>query len=290
MADGGQTRDYDAYLAQVGQRVRSARARQRVSRRELSERSDVSERYLAQLEGGNGNITILLLKRIADALAMPMSVLVDDAEKGPLARLVSGYLEAPTNLQAQAVRLLDPENDGGLKGKRVALIGLRGAGKSTLGKAVSSAIGVKFVELNTLISESSGMPVAEIIALYGQEGYRRLEKRALEAVANSDEPLVLAVAGGIVSDPTTFEFLLCRFNTIWLRASPREHMERVQAQGDMRPMEGNPTAMAELRGILQAREALYTRADEVIDTSNNSVESSALDVMNCMKGRFKIVA
>ncbi len=288
MADGSAAKNYDAYLELVGHRVRSARARQGLSRRELSERSEVSERYLAQLEGGTGNISILLLKRIADALSFPLSVLVDDTHKSPLARLVSGYLEAPTNLQAQAVRLLDPSNDGGLKGKRVALIGLRGAGKSTLGRAAGRALGIDFVELNRLISETSGMPVGEIMALYGQEGYRRLEKRALEAVATSEKPLVLAVAGGIVADPATFEFLLTRFNTIWLRASPEEHMARVQEQGDDRPMQGNPAAMAELRGILQAREALYTRADEVIDTSNSSVEASLADTLNCMKTQFKI--
>lgn len=289
MPDRAATRYHQDYLAQVGQRVRSARARKGISRRELSARSDVSERYLAQLEGGSGNISILLLKRVADALAIPLAVLVDDAQTNPLSRLVSAYLEAPATLQAHAVRLFEPANDNDLKGKRVALIGLRGAGKSTLGQAVGQSLGVNFLELNSQIAEMSGMPVPEIMALYGPEGYRRLEKRAIESVAENDKPIILAVAGGIVAESSTFEFLLSRFNTIWLRASPQEHMERVRAQGDMRPMEGNPAAMSELRELLKDRDALYGLADAVVDTSACSVETSVVNVLNCLKNDLKIV-
>ncbi len=287
MADGSSPNaEFDDYLLRVGKRVRVCRNRLNLSRRELSERSSVSERYLAQLEAGSGNVSIVLLKRIADALSVPIAPLVDDGQDSPLARLVTSYFLAPTNLQAQAIRLLDPTSDGGLKGRKFALIGLRGAGKSTLGRKAGTSLGYPFKELNSLIAQTSGMPVSEIIDLYGQEGYRRLEKRAIEGVANSNEPVILAVAGGIVSDTQTFEYLLSRFNTIWLKTSPQEHMERVRAQGDERPMAGNPAAMAELKGILQARDELYARADAQIDTAGKDVAASTKDLLSCIRNRL----
>jgi len=287
MADGSSPNDeFGEYLVRVGNRVRACRNRLNLSRRELSERSGVSERYLAQLEAGSGNVSIVLLKRIADALSIPIAPLVDDGQDSPLARLVTSYFGAPTNLRAQAIRLLDPSGNTELKGRKFALIGLRGAGKSTLGRRVGTALGFQFKELNSLIVQTSGMQVSEIIDLYGQEGYRRLEKRAMEGVANTNEPVILAVAGGIVSDPETFEYLLSRFNTIWLKAAPHEHMERVRAQGDERPMAGNPAAMEELRGILQAREEQYARADAQIDTTGKDVTESTKDLLACLHDRL----
>ncbi len=156
---------------------------------------------------------------------------------------------------------------------RVALIGLRGAGKSTLGPLAARKLGLPFHELNDLIAEAAGMSVTEVFALYGQEGYRRLEREALERLTDGP-PMILAVAGGLVSEPDTYERLLERFHTIWLKARPEQHMERVRAQGDERPMAGNPTAMADLRSILTRREAVYARADAIVDTSVGTLRDS----------------
>jgi XRE family aerobic/anaerobic benzoate catabolism transcriptional regulator len=258
------------FLAKVGARVHAARARARLSRRALSELSNVSQRYLANLEGGSGNISIALLKRIADALDCPVEALVGDDRIVPL-------LGAATQEQRAAIlRILDPSPQ---KAGRVALIGLRGAGKSTLGKLSAASLGVKFVELNQEIQAISGMPVTELMALYGQEGYRRLERQAIENIANANQTLVLAAAGGIVSEPETFSYLLSRYHTIWLKAQPEEHMARVRAQGDTRPMAGIPAAMEELKTILTSREALYARADALVDTSGQTLQTSLADLL-----------
>jgi len=231
------------FLAILGERVRDARADKGISRRVLSELSGVSQRYLAQLESGKGNISIGLLLRVADALGASLEELVT-------------------------------QQAGALRAKRIALIGLRGAGKSTLGKLAATGLGVTFLEVNADIERASGMPVHEVFALYGPEGYRRLERQALERIAATQSSLILAVAGGIVSDPETFSFLLLHFHTIWLKAAPEDHMARVQGQGDERPMAGHSDALADLRKILARREALYARADADVDTSGTTPQES----------------
>ncbi len=160
------------------------------------------------------------------------------------------------------------------RARRVCLIGLRGAGKSTLGRMAGEATGLPFRELNQDIEEQTGLPVADVIALYGPEGYRNLERQALERIAATEDCLILASAGGIVSDPETYAFLLRHFHTVWVKAAPEDHMRRVRAQGDERPMEGNPNAMADLTRILEGREALYGRAGRVIDTSGQTIQQS----------------
>jgi XRE family aerobic/anaerobic benzoate catabolism transcriptional regulator len=179
--------------------------------------------------------------------------------------------------------LLTAAQPAQLRRQRVALIGLRGAGKSTLGRGLGSALSIPFVELNRDIEEQSGMPVADVMALYGQEGYRRLERQALERVVATSDQVVLAVAGGIVSEPETFAFLLRHFHTIWLKAPPEIHMKRVLDQGDVRPMAGNPQAMAELTSILTSREALYAKAESAIDTEGRSIEESARDLVAAVR-------
>lgn len=251
----GADEDADGFLRRLGARVREARAGSGLSRKAVAERSGVSERYLARLEGGDGNISIALLRRVALALGMPLDRLVADRPHP------------------------------GERAQRVTLIGLRGAGKSTLGRLAAEALGVPFLELNAEIEQACGMPVGEVMALYGQEGYRQLERQAVERVAAAHDRLVLAVAGGIVSEPATFEFLLRHFHTIWLRARPEEHMARVRAQGDERPMAGNPAAMQELRRILTGREALYARAEAQVDTSGRSLEHSLRDLVAMVAGR-----
>jgi len=264
------------FLTSVGDRVRMARGRRGISRRVLSEISGVSQRYLAQLESGRGNISIGLLMRIAEALDCGIEWLVSDHDpRNSDGARVSFLLKSATSDQRDRVfRILEPENPERAKAGRIALIGLRGAGKSTLGRLAASALGVTFMELNDEVEQTGGMPVNEIMELYGQEGYRLLERQAVERVAATCESLVLAVAGGIVSLPETFNYLLRHYYTIWIKAGPEEHMQRVRAQGDERPMAANPDAMTELRGILASREALYTRADAKVNTSKATVEES----------------
>lgn len=263
-------------LARVGERVRQARARRNIPRRVLAEISGVSPRYLAQLESGEGNISIGLLMRVAIALDLRIEWLVgeDDPWASEVLRMTELFRGADRSVQAQVMSLLTATEPEGQRAQRLCLIGLRGAGKSTLGRLAGEALDVPFVELNREIETAGGMPVEEIMALYGQEGYRKLEADALSRVVATHDRLVLAVGGGIVAEPATYHRLLSHFHTIWLKASATEHMERVRAQGDERPMAGNPEAMDELRSILQAREALYERAHAQLDTSGASLDDT----------------
>ncbi len=236
------------FLADVGGRIRQAREQQGLSRRALSVQSGVSQRYLAQLETGGGNISIGLLFRLSVALDRSIGTFVA-AQPGKNAR-----------------------------GRRICLIGLRGAGKSTLGPLLGDKLGLPFRELNSAIENLGGMEVGDIMALYGPDGYRRLERRALERVLKEEDGLVLAVAGGIVLAPETYDFLLDHFHTIWLQASPHEHMARVRAQGDHRPMAGNRHAMKELKALLTNRQKHYEKAAARISTSGAAV-SESLDAL-----------
>jgi XRE family aerobic/anaerobic benzoate catabolism transcriptional regulator len=271
-------------FASVGERVRSARARMGMSRRMLAEKSGVSQRYLAQLESGQGNISIGLLLRIAGALDFRLEWLV--AEEDPWTSeivLISSLLRSATRLQRDRVlEILLPENPRLKRASRIAFIGLRGAGKSTLGRLTAAELKLPFKELNEDIEEASGMPAGEVMALYGPEGYRHLERQSLERLVATHDRALLAVAGGIVSQPETFNYLLRNFHTIWLKAQPEEHMARVRGQGDERPMTGNPNAMAELRNILTSREALYARAEVHVDTSQATLKESLDAVLNAI--------
>ena len=269
----------EALMAQIGDRVRRARQRQGIPRRVLSDLSGVSPRYLADLETGRGNVSIGVLLRVADALGARMDALLSEDETDEASRIAGLFRAADAPTRARVREILAPAESGAARARRIALIGLRGAGKSTLGRKLGSRLGLPFIELNAEIETQSGMPVNELIALYGQEGYRRLEASAIGRIADSHEAMVLAVAGGIVSEPETYEALLARFHTIWLRATPAEHMERVRAQGDMRPMAGNPAAMDQLRSILTSREAQYARAGATLDTSGRGIEQSLSDLV-----------
>lgn len=271
----------EAFLRTVGERVRDARGRKSMSRKVVSERSGVSERYLAQLEGGYGNISIVLLRRVARALDIPMEWLVceEDPWSSDTIPVMGLYQRATAEVRAKVQQILDPEPADLRRARRVTLIGLRGAGKSTLGRLAADSLGIPFLELNEEIELASGMPVGELMALYGNEGYRRLEQQAVERVAATHEQVILAVAGGIVSEPATYDFLLRHFHAVWLRARPEEHMARVRGQGDERPMAGNPSAMEELKGILTSREALYARAEAQVNTSGRTLDESVQDVV-----------
>ena len=239
----------DALQERVGQRVRNARETKGIPRRVLSEISGVSQRYLAQLESGSGNISIALLYRVAEALDLSLESLVSDTELTlkPEPKIGELYENASEDIQAKVMQLLSPPHVQKARAKRVCLIGLRGAGKTTLGQKVSHRLDIPFVELNTVIEELGGMAISEVMELYGQEGYRRLEAQALQHIIDTRESLILAVAGGIVAEPETYTTLLNHFHTVWVRTTPEEHMTRVRAQGDTRPMAGNPEAMEQLK-------------------------------------------
>lgn len=272
------------FLALVGERVRHARGRIGMTRRVLAEKSGVSQRYLAQLESGQGNISIALLLKVAGALEFGIEWLVssDDPWTSEIAR-ASYLMQTATKAQrAQVFEALSPRNLDSSTSGRIALIGLRGAGKSTLGRMAADHLGLPFLELNDQVEESAGMPANEVMALYGQEGYRVLERQALEQIVATHGAMVLAVAGGIASQSDTFNYLLSHFQTIWLKAGPEEHMERVRAQGDMRPMAGSTNAMKELRNILKAREQQYRRAGACVDTSGETVKQSLSGLLSVL--------
>lgn len=263
-------------IARLATRVAEIRKMRGLPRRVLSEMSGVSPRYLAQLEAGEGNISILLLQRVADALEVRIEALI--AEEIPLdhdvQRMAVLFRQAPLEVQHQVRRLLAPQNPSVMRAGRISLIGLRGAGKSTLGRMAGEALGIPFVELNRVIEEETDMPLSEVMAFYGDTGYRRLEAEALEQVSAKYDRVILAVAGGIVAEPQTYAHLLERFHTVWIKTSAPEHMQRVRAQGDHRPMQGNPAAMAHLRELLESRTPLYARAEAEVDTANKTVRSS----------------
>lgn len=276
-----------ALIARVGERVRKARELKGIPRRVLSDISGVSPRYLALLEAGEGNISIGLLQRVATALDHRIEWLVgeDDPWTSEVLRMADLYRGADAETRARVGAVLSPQPEESLRKQRLCLIGLRGAGKSTLGALAGQALGIPFVELNREIEDQAGMPVTEVMALYGQEGYRRLEAQALGRIVATHDSLILAVAGGIVAEPDTYKTLLQQFHTIWLRANPEDHMARVRAQGDTRPMAGNPEAMEQLRHILTSREALYDQARARLDTSGKTVEQALAALLDLIAER-----
>ena len=233
------------FLAALGRRVRELRENQELTRKVLAQEANVSERYLGQLESGEGNISVILLRRIAVALHVPLTSLFPAD---------SGVTDA--------------------RRQRIALIGLRGAGKTTLGSMLATHLSVPFIELDREVERDAGLPISEIFTLYGQAGYRRTERRCLERTLTAHEQAVIAVGGGVVSEGDTFQLLLAHCYTVWLKAAPEEHMARVIAQGDLRPMAGNREAMTDLKRILTSREPLYGKADTVVDTSARTVPES----------------
>ncbi len=276
------------FLEQLGQRVRTMRALRGMSRKVLAKVSGISERYIAQLESGKGNVSIMLLRRVSDAMGAHLEDLIPSTEPAPDWPVIRDLVRKATPSQiAQAKDVLSGQASGASALRRmsfagIALIGLRGAGKSTLGKMLAKKIGWSFVELNKEIEAQNGLSVAEIIALYGQEGFRRMEQAALGQLLARKELMVLATGGGIVSEPLTFDLILSSFYTIWLKAEPDEHMARVRRQGDLRPMADDRSAMAELRTILLSREPLYARASAVVDTAGLSIDAAAARLIDAV--------
>ena len=233
-------------LELVGQRVRAARMQRHWTIRELAERSGVSVRFLVQLESGRGNISVKRLADLARAFEVPTADLLNDDYPEPQ--------------------------------RIVALLGLRGAGKTTIGKQLARRLHVRFVELDRRIEKAADMSLAELFSLYGEDYYRRLERETLAKVVKDRRPIVLATGGGIVESPDTYALLKKSAVTVWLRARPEDHWNRVVSQGDRRPMADHPQAMADLRALLAAREPLYAGADQTVETSGRSVEAIVEDL------------
>ncbi|HTC98598.1 MAG TPA: helix-turn-helix transcriptional regulator [Bradyrhizobium sp.] len=274
------------FLDQLGQRVRTMRALRGMSRKVLAKVSGISERYIAQLESGKGNVSIVLLRRVSNAMGAHLEDLIPAADPAPDWQVFRDLLRKATPSQiAQAKDALAGHSATTHRASfaGIALIGLRGAGKSTLGKVLAKKIGWNFVELNKEIEAQNGLSIAEIIALYGQEGFRRMEQSALNQLLARKELMVLATGGGIVSEPLTFDLILSSFYTIWLKAEPEEHMGRVRKQGDLRPMADDRSAMAELRNILVSREPLYARASATVDTAGLSVDAAAARLIDTVR-------
>ncbi len=268
-----------AFLAAIGGEVRRNRAKRGMTRRQLAQTSETSERYLAQIESGAGNPSVSVLRAIAQALDLPASALLPEAGARPealgaiadlLAHVPESELPALTKEIETRVSRLEHAD----RGRRIALVGLRGAGKSTLGRMLAQHLGWPFIELDRVVEEEYGASIPDLIEMAGTATFRRHERAALERVIAAHEAAIITTAGGIVADPETYSLLLRRAHTVWIKARPEDHMSRVMAQGDFRPMAQNRGAMADLVAILEARRADYARAEAEVDTSGDAVEQS----------------
>jgi XRE family aerobic/anaerobic benzoate catabolism transcriptional regulator len=268
------------FLVALGERVKALRARRGMTRKAVSLAAGVSERHLANLEYGEGNASILVLQQVAHALHCTLAELIGDVTTStPEWLLIRELLEGRDDVALRRVRIAIGELLGTGSGNvginpRVALVGLRGAGKSTLGAMLAEDLGFPFVELSREIEKFAGCSVSEIQALYGMNAYRRYERRALEEAIQIYPEAVIATPGGLVSDPATFSELLSHCTTVWLQADPEDHMKRVLAQGDLRPMAASRQAMDDLKGILAGRAAFYSKAQYKLDTSAQPLAQS----------------
>jgi XRE family aerobic/anaerobic benzoate catabolism transcriptional regulator len=271
--------DDDRFLRAFGERVRGERARRGMSRKLLATHAGISERYITQLESGKGNASLLILRQIASALGLPLTQLVEDAAPSPEMTLLRQYLErlSPEQLR-EAYKTLAGEASVN-RSQRIALIGLRGAGKTTLGAALAAATNLPFFELDREIERLSGMSMASILELYGQPAFRRYEQEALQQLIETEPRFIVATGGSLVSEAATYELLLRNCVTVWVRTTPEEHMARVIAQGDRRPMAGSAQAMEDLRRILDERTPLYARADLTLDTTGAEEAASLRELL-----------
>jgi len=299
--DLGADEPKNPFLVALGERARALRARRGMTRRALAATADVSERHLANLEYGVGNASILVLLQVARALQCSLAELIGDiTTSSPEWLMLREMLEHRDEASLRRVRVAVGEllGTGGANAssagagrklsERIALIGLRGAGKSTLGTMLAEDLGFPFVELSREIEKFAGCSVSEIQALYGQSAYRRYERRALEEAIQIYPEAVIATPGGIVSDPANFNLLLAHCTTVWLQADPEDHMKRVIAQGDLRPMAASREAMADLKSILAGRAAFYSKADFSLDTSRQPEQPTYLALRSIVRGALQL--
>jgi XRE family transcriptional regulator, aerobic/anaerobic benzoate catabolism transcriptional regulator len=273
------TPDEGAFLAAIGREVRRNRAKRGMTRRQLAQASETSERYLAQIESGTGNPSVSVLRAIAQALDLPASALLPEtgarpAALGAVVDLLAQVPESEIPALAKEIEARVARSGHADRGRRIALVGLRGAGKSTLGRMLAQHLGWPFIELDRVVEEEYGASIPDLIEMAGTATFRRHERGALERVIAAHEAAIVTTAGGIVADPETYSLLLRRTHTVWIKARPEDHMSRVMAQGDFRPMAQNRGAMADLVAILEARRADYARAEAEVDTSGDAVEQS----------------
>jgi XRE family aerobic/anaerobic benzoate catabolism transcriptional regulator len=271
------------FLRAFGERIRGERARRGMSRKLLAHHSGISERYLTQLESGKGNVSIVLLRRVAEALGLPLSRLVEDEPPSPEMTLIRQFLARLTADQLREVyaSLTSSFASGpdASRAGRIALVGLRGAGKTTVGAALARELAVPFFELDREIERIAGSSMGAILELYGQQAYRRYELQALQELLAAHPRLVVATGGSLVSEAATYELLLRSCFTVWVRTTPEEHMSRVLAQGDLRPMAGSQQAMNDLRRILEERSELYGRADGTVETTGRDPAETVSEIL-----------
>jgi len=280
--------DYRAFAAAIGRLLRLSRAKRGMTRRQLAQASGASERYLAQIEGGQGNPSVVILESIARALDIPIIELLprSNGRTAAMAEILDGLARVPVAELPALAELIERRAAQHMqveRGRRIALIGLRGAGKSTLGRRLADALGCPFIELDRLIEQDYGASLPMLIEMSGLSTFRRYERACLERVIAEHEAAVVATAGGIVSSPESYALLLQRTHTVWIKARPDQHMSRVMEQGDFRPMAQNRAAMADLVAILEARGADYARAEAELDTSSDTVDESFGKLMQIVK-------
>ena len=282
------------FLSSLGERVRTLRARKGLTRRAVAQNAGVSERHLANLESGTGNASILILLQVAQALQCPLVELLGDiTTSSPEWLLIRELLEKRSEAELRRARIQLGEMFGSqghpdARANRIALVGLRGAGKTTLGQRLAQDLGFAFVELSREIEKFAGCSISEIHNLYGTNAYRRYERRALEEAIQIYPEAIIATPGGLVSDPATFNLLLAHCTTVWLKADPEDHMRRVTAQGDLRPMAASREAMEDLKGILAGRAAFYSKAELSLDTSAEPLERTFAHLRRMVRDALRI--
>ncbi len=284
----------DPFLFALGERLRDLRARRGLTRKALARLADVSERHIANVESGAGNPSIQFLRQLTAVLNCTLAEMIgDETATSPEWLMIREILRGRSETELAQARstiagLFDAPATETARRQRVALIGLRGAGKSSLGRMLADQWMAPFIELSRHIETLAGCSVAEIHALYGPNAYRRHERRALEDVIQRYPRAVIATPGGLVSDPSTLNLLLSHCYTVWIKASPRDHMARVVAQGDTRPMQGNREAMDDLKNILDSRAAFYSKADATFDTSDMPLEDAFLGLRNQLQPEVRL--
>ena len=276
----GAKSEQDTLLGHLARRVRTLRAQRGMTRKQLAEQSGVSVPYLARVEGGEGNVSVALLHKLSVALNVPMQDFLSDttAQNADMTMLVQFLKQqSPATLARLRQQLISTPGFSGMgHGERIALIGLRGAGKSTLGALLAAQLDVPFVELDKLIEEEAGIAIGEVITLYGQAGMRRLERRCIERIIDTHPRVVLAPGGSIVAEAATYELLLRTFFTVWLKAQPEVHFARVMEQNDARIATTalQREALEHIHRMLDARESLYRLTNATLDTSGLSVDEA----------------
>src|ERR1700728_4486535 len=269
----------ETFLAAIGREVRRHRAKRGMTRGQLAQASETSERYLAQIESGAGNPSASVLRAIAQALDLPAAALLPEtgartAALGTILDLLAQVPEKELPALTKEIAARVAQRAGADRARRIALVGLRGAGKSTLGRMLAQHLGWPFIELDRRVEEDYGASIPDLIEMAGTATFRRHERGALARVLGEHEAAIITTAGGIVANPESYALLQRRTHTVWIKARPEEHMSRVMAQGDFRPMAQNRAAMTDLVAILEARRADYARAQVELDTSGDTIEQS----------------